>query len=140
MPKIHCDLSCCEYAKRYGVGTFICGCDIVELVDGNCMSFGTHVAMSKEYKTPFWKRMRSVKDGHVCKHKSNAGKQYDIIGLTWFTDQDDRWGTDEIWFTEKKTGIRCIGKDIERKADVIKEIVSQTSDVKSLPEAKPFDL
>jgi hypothetical protein len=141
MPKVHCDITSCEYCKKDGVTDFICGCDEIELIDEQCITFGAHVDMSPEYRDSFWKRLRSREDQHECKQESVRGKRYEMIGLVWFTDNDDRWGTDELWFTEQRSGLRCQGKDItEERADTIRERINSVCPVTDLPEAALEDL
>lgn len=141
MTKVHCNITRCEYCRKEGVTDFVCGRDEIELIDDDCITFGAHVDMSPEYQISFWKRMRSGHDGHECKHMCENGKRYDMIGLVWFTDQDDRWGTDEIWFTEEQSGLRCKGIDIrEENAKKIREMSASVLPVSELPEAKKGDL
>ena len=141
MTKVHCNITQCEYCRKVGVTDFVCGCDEIELIDDNCITFGTHADMSPEYRTSFWKRMSSREDKHECKRLCENGKRYVMIGLVWFTDQDDRWGTDDIWFTEKKSGLRCKGMDIrEENAEKIWEKINSVLPVSELPEAEMSDL
>ena len=141
MTKVHCNITQCEYCRKVGVTDFVCGCDEIELIDDNCITFGAHVDMSPEYRTSFWKRMSSREDKHECKRLCENGKRYVMIGLVWFTDQDDRWGTDDIWFTEKKSGLRCKGMDIrEENAEKIWEKINSVLPVSELPEAEMSDL
>lgn len=140
MTKVHCDITTCEYCTKAGVTDFVCGCDEIELIDEQCLTFGSHVDMSPEYREPFLKRLSSREDKHECKAE-RKGKRYDLLGFVWFTDMDDRWGTDEIWFTEQKSGLRCKGIDIkEERIEKIKEIVEAATPVKDLPEATLSDL
>lgn len=142
MTKVHCDITTCEYWKKNGVnpGEGLCGCDEIELRDEQCITFGAHTDMSPEYREAFWKRMRSRADGHECK-KETTGKRYDMAGFVWFTEQDDRWGTNEIWFTEQKSGLRVQGKDIsEEKAEKIKGKINRILPVELLPDATFDDL
>lgn len=141
MPKVHCDLTTCEYCKKDGVTDFICGCDEIELVDEQCVTFGAHTDMSREYRETFWKRIKSTKDGHICKKESTQGKRYVMFGLVLFTENDDRWGIDEIWFTEQRSGLRCLGKDLtEENAAMIKSKVDSITPVIDLPEATWNDI
>ena len=142
MTKVHCDLTNCEYWKKNGVtpGEGLCGCNEIEFHDEMCITFGAHTDMSPEYREPFWKRISSREDKHLCK-KQAQGKRYEMIGLVWFTDMDDRWGTDEVWFTEQKTGLRVQGKDInDAHVEVIKNTVETVTPVDELPEATFDDL
>ena len=142
MTKVHCRETTCEYwqkdSSREDDG--LCGLDEIEITtDIMCCSYRDHTDMSPEYRETFWKRICSRKDKHECRNEGR-GKRYEMIGLIWFTDQDDRWGTDEIWFTEQRTGLRCKGKDIGGNAELIRERVGTTSPVESLPEATLADL
>lgn len=140
MTKVHCTDTTCEFWKKHGVGEDgLCGCDEIELDADVCYTYGAHTDISPEYRETFWKRMSSRVDKHECRRDA-MGKRYEMIGLVWFTDQDDRWGTDEIWFTEKYSGLRCQGKDIRDKAEQIREKVKYVSPVESLPEATINDL
>ena len=98
MTRVHCDIAQCEYCRKAGVDSFVCGRDEIELIDGYCIKFVAHVAMSPEYRISFWKRMISREDKHECKQLCENGKRYDMIGLVWFTDQDDRWGVSRSEF------------------------------------------
>ena len=141
MPKVHCDITTCEYCKKNGVTDFICKCDEIELIDEQCITFGAHVDMSPEYRETFWKRLSSREDKHQCREECTRGKRYEMIGLVWFTDNDDRWGTDEIWFTERRSGLRCQGKYIKKElADTIKAKISSICPVLDLPEATLEDI
>lgn len=141
MTKVRCMLKDCEYWKKTGDGTEgLCGCEEIEM-DGDCTCFTCvlHTEVSPEYRETFWKRMKSLDDGHECR-VDVLGKRYEMIGLTWFTEQDDRWGTDEIWFTEQRSGLKCKGKDIAGHAELIHEKVRAVSPVESLPEESIADL
>lgn len=140
MTKVHCDLTMCEYCKKDGVTDFICGCDEIELVDEQCITFGAHVDMCPEYRETFLKRLSSKADKHECWRECNNGKRYEIDGLVFFTDQDDRWGIDDIWFTEKTTGLKISGKYLYQHIEDIKERITQVTPVETLPEAKEEDL
>ena len=141
MPKVHCNITECEYCKKVGITDFICGCDEIEFVDGECITYGPHIDMSSEYQETFWKRLASRKDGHECKRSAIQGKRYEMIGLVWFTDNDDRWGTDKIWFTEQKSGLACIGGKItEENAVKIRKLVDSVCPVADLPVATEEDL
>lgn len=141
MARVHCDITQCEYCRKAGVTDFVCVRDEIELIDNNCITFGAHVDMSPEYRISFWKRMSSRQDKHECKQLCENGKRYVMVGLVWFTDQDDRYGTDEIWFTEEKSGLRCKGMDIrEENAEKIRKTIASVSPVSELPEAKMDDL
>lgn len=141
MTKVYCDMSTCEYCKKAGADDFVCGRDEIEIFDECCYSYNPHVDMSPEYSETFWKRLNSRDDKHECKLEVTRGKRYELISLVWFTDQDDRWGTDEIWFTEQRSGLRCQGKDINLKnAGLIKDKVNSIPSVDTLPEALPKDI
>ena len=142
MTKVWCSWGSCEYCKRYGVNGYgICGSDQIELKDDNCITYGAHTDMSPEYREVFWKRLKSRKDKHECKQRSKKGKRYEMIGLVWFTENDDRWGTDDIWFTEQKSGLRCQGRDInEKRKETILELVNSVCPVEELPEATLDDI
>lgn len=142
MTKVHCQETMCEYwrkdSSREDDG--LCSLNEIELdADNMCYSYRAHTDLSPEYRETFWKRMKSWADEHECKNEGR-GKRYEMIGLTWFTDQDDRWGTDEIWFTEQRSGLRCQGKDINENAELIREKVESVSPVENLPEAAINDL
>lgn len=139
MPKVHCDITTCNYCRKNGVTDFICGCDEIEMIDEQCNTFVAYVDMSPKYRETFWKRLASKKDKHECKKKSEKGKRYEMHGYVWFTENDDRWGTDEIWFTEQRSGMCCKGKDIERVIQV-KEKWESVVPVADLPEAIEEDL
>lgn len=140
MTEVHCAETDCEYWKKQGEdGDGLCGCEKIELnADIMCNMFRAHTDLSPEYRETFWKRLRSLKDKHECKQDAR-GKRYEIAGLVWFTDQDDRWGTDGIWFTEQQSGLRCLGKDIREHEKLIREKIAEVSPVGSLPEANIDD-
>lgn len=141
MTRVYCNITRCEYCRKEGATVFVCGRDEIELMDDNCITFSAHVDMSPEYLISFWKRMSSRQDKHECKKLCENGKRYDMIGLVWFTDQDDRWGTDEILFTEEKSGLGCKGRHIrEKNAEKIREKIASVSPVSELPEAEKDDL
>ena len=144
MTKVHCRQKTCEYWRKNGAGDScdgLCSCDEIELDDDiMCFTYGAHTDMSPEYRETFWKRISSREDKHECRQDA-MGKRYEMIGLVWFTDQDDRWGTDEIWFTEQRSGLRCRGRDInDGNAELIWEKIKAIPPVDSLPEAKINDL
>ena len=65
------------------------------------------------------------------------GKRYELLGMTFYTDYDDRWGTDEVEFTEQISGMKCLGKDIcEKNRERIMETIRKVGPVESLPERK----
>lgn len=60
-----------------------------------------------------------------------------MFGLVWFADQDDRFGIDNVWFTEQKTGLRCKGADISKEMlDKIRDKIEPMVPVVDLPEAE----
>lgn len=142
MTKVHCQATRCEYWRKDRDGEYcgLCSLEEIELDwDNMCDSYRNHVDLSPEYLEPFWRRMSSRVDKHECRDEG-YGKRYEMIGLVWFTQEDDRWGTDEIWFTEQRSGFRCKGKDISGNAEIIREKVRSVSPVESLPEATLDDL
>ena len=136
MPKVYCGWFSCEYCKKEGEEDFICGCDEIRYSD-DCMTYISHVEVSSEYCKTFWKKIQSRKDKHECKLKCDKGKRYEMLGLVWFTDQDDRWGIDDVWFTEQKTGLWCKGRDITKEIlDKVKDKLEVMIPVVNLPEAE----
>ncbi len=141
MTKVYCDISSCEFWKTGDSRGGICDRDEIKLADEQCLSFVEHTYASPEYGESFWKRLRSREDKHECKQKAERGKRYEMIGLVWFTDQDDRWGIEDISFTEEKSGLRCFGRDInDRLAEAIRKKVRSVSPVEELPMAEFNDL
>ena len=141
MTKVLCDETSCEHCKFEGGTYFVCGCDQIELESGEvCKTYINHTDISPEYRETFWKRMSSREDKHECK-KEARGKRFEICGLIWFTDSDDRFGTDDIWFTEQRSGLRCQGIDItEEHASLMKKKIESICPVVDLPEATLDDL
>lgn len=140
MTKVYCDLDTCEYWKKDDANGGICDMDEINLIDGERGSYVAHTWLAPEYQETFWKRLTSKADQHECRTTAR-GKRYEMIGLVWFTDQDDRWGIEDISFTEKRSGLRCLGKDInDEHAEVIRKKVRAVSPVEALPEAEPNDL
>lgn len=138
MTKVRCYTSDCEFWTPGDVRSGFCGRDEIEL-DDTCGDYVNHTDISPEHRKTFWKRVRSRKDKHECK-LSCEGKRFEICGLVWFTDQDDRWGIDELSFTEERSGLRCKGRDInEANIEKIKKILSTVSPVEDLPEATQED-
>ena len=140
MTKVYCDLTMCEYIKRAGEHDFVCGRDEIELDGCECCEFASHVILSPEYRETFWKRIKSKVDGHICRQECVHGKRYERDGNVYFTHMDDRWGIDNIWFTEEKTGLRLKGSDLGQRIDEINGKVLSVKPVLSFPEAKEEDL
>lgn len=105
MTLIKCTTSQCEYCVKG-----ICSRDEVTFDAGDCEEYLFHPDVCPDYRNTFWKRIKSRKDNIEKRLESNQGKRYEVNGLVFFTEDDDRNGIDEIWFTEERTGRRLLGK------------------------------
>ena len=128
MTTVKCSYSSCEYCVG---GT--CQRDEIEL-DDSCQDWLDHTDVSPEYCHTFWKHCHTA--DRKKEYKTEArGKRYEILGLVWYTDQDDRNGTDKISFTEEVSGVGIMGKDInEKNLPMIKENIAKVAPVKTLPD------
>jgi hypothetical protein len=91
------------------------------------------VEVSEEYKNVYWLHCQ---DENKKEYRKKAlGKRYEILGLVWYTKEDDRDGIKDIIFTEEKSGVACQGKFItEERLETIKETIEKTKPVMELPE------
>ena len=135
MTLVKCDYDCCEYCKDT-----ICQAKEINYEFGECQDFVDHTDVSPEYRDVFFKRYKSKKDDHECK-KESRGKKYKFLGMTFYTDQDDRNGIDELSFTESVSGYRVQGKCLKEEANrgKIEELVRNVIPVTDLPEALEED-
>ena len=134
MTKVHCDYSSCEFYKKDGIFG-LCQCEEIELEDCDCNSYRDHTEISPEYRETFWKRIKGRKSGKILKQEGR-GKCCEMIGMVWYTEQDDRWGIDEIFFTGARSGLKIKGCDIkEELKPKIRERVLTDPPVQDLEEA-----
>ena len=130
MTKVVCGYSGCEYCARG-----ICQKEEIE-IDDTCLDWVSHVEISKEYNDIFYKHIRDNKTGEEYK-KEARGKRYEMLGLVWYTDEDDREGIEEISFTEEVSGMRTKGRNItEENLPKIKKMLAEVKPVKDLPETR----
>ena len=130
MTKVICDFSACEYWKDN-----VCQLEEIELAD-SCESYVLHTDVCKDHCHTFWKRVRNNEDGKAYRVESR-GKRYKLLGLVWYTDTDDRHGTDTISFTEEISGLRAQGAQIrEENIDKIREMIKIEPPLMSLPEGR----
>ena len=140
MTKVYCDLTTCKYIEKAGENDFVCSLNEIELSSEECCEYASYVILSPEYRETFWKRIKSRADGHICRQECNHGKRYERDGNVYFTQQDDRWGIDDIWFTEEKTGLRLKGKDLGQRIGEINGKILTVKPVMSFPEAQKEDV
>lgn len=130
MTKVICDLSSCEYWKDN-----ICQMEEIELID-TCNTYVCHTDICKDYCHTFWKRVRNNEDGQIYRVEAR-GKRYELMGFVWYTDEDDRYGTNAISFTEEISGLRAQGGQItEENIEQIKEKMKTEPPLMSLPEGR----
>lgn len=130
MTKVVCGYSGCEYCARG-----ICQKEEIEIA-GTCLDWVSHVEISKEYNNIFYKHIGDNKTGEEYK-KEARGKRYEMIGLVWYTDEDDREGIEEISFTEEVSGMRTKGRNItEENLPKIMKVLAETKPVKDLQETR----
>lgn len=130
MTKVVCGYSGCEYCARG-----ICQKEEIE-IDDTCLDWVSHVEISKEYNDIFYKHIRDNKTGEEYK-KEARGKRYEMLGLVWYTDEDDREGIEEISFTEEVSGMRTNGRNItEENLPKIMKMLAEVKPVKDLPETR----
>lgn len=138
---VYCEMETCEYIRMQENGIMICQRPSIELdQDGTCETYDQHSLISPEYQKVFLKRIVSRADRRECKLPAR-GKRYEFHGLVWFTDQDDRYGIDELKFTEQRSGLLARGRDI-RNPEVIDRIrarIQEIEPVEALPEATQDD-
>ena len=127
MTTVYCAYTNCEHCSNG-----ICQKDEIYACDG-CESWVNHVEVSEEYKNVYWTHCH---DENKKEYRKKAlGKRYEILGLVWYTKEDDREGIKDIIFTEEKSGIACQGKFItEERLETIKETIEKTKPVMELPE------
>lgn len=145
MTKVYCPRTDCAYCRPIEGNSIdgLCGRDEI-MLDGDlsCFSYDAYTEKAPEYQEVFWKRImsRSVA-GRQCRKKA-TGKRYEKLGLTWFTDEDDRRGTAGLMFTEEVSGLGCKAEFInEGNLDRIRKSIKKAGlPVIELPEATPEDL
>ena len=127
MTTVYCDYTNCEHCSKG-----ICQKEIIYAGDV-CDSWVDHVEVSEEYKNVYWLHCQ---DENKKEYRKKAlGKRYEILGLVWYTKEDDRDGIEDIIFTEEKSGVACQGKFITKeRLKTIKETIEKVKPVMELPE------
>ena len=127
MTTVYCDYTNCEHCSKG-----ICQREIIYACDG-CEQWVDHVEVSEEYKNVYWLHCQ---DKNKKEYRKKAlGKRYEILGLVWYTKEDDRDGIKDIIFTEEKSGVACQGKFITKeRLETIKETIEKVKPVMDLPE------
>lgn len=130
--KIKCYLKGCENHCLYDDS---CTADEIEIDENGCETYIGHTEVAKEYQEPFFKQMKSIKDGHECKQLCH-GKRLTRFGLTFFTQDDDRYGDEDVHVTEEVTGYYCgeLSKLTEERCNEIKEKMKDIIPVKERPD------
>ena len=138
MTRIKCWIRECEYNS---LTEDLCLKDAIEIDENGCEDMILHTEAAKEYRTPYYKQLRSRKDRHRCR-KQGYGKRIERFGLVFYTEDDDRYGEEEIRVTEESSGYYC-GKlaDLnEERIAMIREKLKTILPVADLPDATDDDL
>lgn len=137
MDRVLCDNDACLYNKNRD-----CQKEMIWIEDGECIDFYDYTQKHPDYQNEFYCQIRDPDDGKLYKVK-HKGKRFEFYGHVFYTFSDDRFGLENMWFTEEITGYGMNGRhflpnlDEEHKkkyTDGINKMIEKAVPVKDLPE------
>ena len=129
--EVKCYLRRCAFCKDD-----LCTLGEIEIDENGCETFISYVESAPEYREVFYKHLKSNKDGHLCKRECH-GKKIERFGLTFYTNDDDRFEPERVGLTEEITGYYCgtLDKLTEERCNKIREKIKTIEPVKNVPDA-----
>ena len=126
----------CFYCTNKG------GCTADEIVideDGCCESYDSYTRLAEDYQNKFYKHMKSINDGHLCK-KECFGKRIERFGFVFYTEDDDRYEPDNVGLTEEISGyyVGHLSELTEERCEEIKKRIAKMTPVKDEPDGIPW--
>ena len=109
----------------------------IEIDENGCETYIAYTEISDDYREVFYKHFKSRADGHPCK-KECQGKKIERFGLTFFTNDDDRFEPESVGLTEEISGyyVGTLDKLTEKRCEEIKMKLKDITPVKDVPDAK----
>jgi len=114
-----------------------CSLSEIELDENGCENYIRYTDIAPEYRDVFYKHFKSRYDDHPCK-KECHGKKIERFGLTFYTEDDDRFEQEEVGLTEEISGyfVGTLDKLTEEKCEQIKKKLKDITPVKDVPDAE----
>ena len=134
--RVLCDDETCIYNKERE-----CQKEMLWIEDCECSDYEDYTK-SYEYQSVYYTHIKDPETGTHYKVKHN-GKRFEFYGYVFYTEDDDRYGLSNMWFTEEITGYGVSGRfflpdlDEEHKkkyTDGINKMIEIAVPVKDLPE------
>lgn len=114
-----------------------CQAERISLQGGSCEQYVDHREVAPEYQEQYFIACCKEVNGEKLRYRlEERGKRMELLGLTVFTSDDTRWGTEKARFTEARTGIAIPIQEMEKspeKEREIRERLAQQPDVTALP-------
>ena len=129
MTIIKCSNTGCYFRDSNGY----CTSNFREIDDSFCVTETDYTHAAPEYQNEYWIRLQKDDKNYRRKQK---GYKYVYRDLVLYTQDDIRYGLDEVFFDEEKTGMRLSTlKMIEEKYDEILQKVKTEPNVMTFPDA-----
>ena len=132
MTEVYCSSTECKYNKQTK-----CEAESIRLDDMECMEYADYTETAPEYQEIYYTaNEREAVGGKVKFRVEKKGLKYEWCGFTVYTSNDIRYGIEDAYFTEAKTGVLFPMDELQRgeiDADTIREKLKEYPDVMSLP-------
>lgn len=114
-----------------------CSLNEIEIDENGCEMYISYTEVSDDYREVFYKHYKSRADGHACK-KECHGKRIERCGLSFYTEDDDRFGPENVGLTEEISGyyVGTLDKMTENRCEEIKNKLKDIEPVKNSPDGE----